>query len=56
MSDLLTRLAQVVAAAAIQREIDNRPCPTCGGDPLRPDFRENATACHVPWPSQGDPR
>lgn len=49
------RLVQVVAtAAAIQREIDNQPCPTCGGDRLRPDYREGA-ACHVPWSTEGDP-
>ena len=47
-SDMLTRLAQVIAAAAIQREIDQRPCPTCGGDPLRPAF-DGRTECHAPW-------
>lgn len=51
MSDLLTRLAQVVAAAAVQREIDQRPCPSCGGDPLRPAF-DGRTECHAPWPDR----
>ena len=46
-----TRLAQVIAAAAIQREIDQLPCPTCGGDPLRPAF-DGRTDCHVPWPKE----
>ena len=51
MSDMLTRLAQVIAAAAIQREIDQRPCPKCGGDPLRPAF-DGRTDCHAPWPKE----
>ena len=51
MSDMLTRLAQVIAAAATQREIDQRPCPKCGGDPLRPAF-DGRTDCHAPWPKE----
>lgn len=52
--DMLTRLARVVAAAAVQREIDNQPCARCGGDPLRPDYREPGLPCHVPWPERED--
>ena len=48
---MLHRLAQVIAAAATQREIDQRPCPTCGGDPLRPAF-DGRTDCHAPWPKE----
>lgn len=49
--DMLTRLARVIAAAAVQREIDNQPCPTCGGDPLRPAF-DGRAECHAPWPTR----
>ena len=48
---MLLRLAQVIAAATIQREIDQRPCPACGGDPLRPAF-DGRTDCHAPWPKE----
>ena len=43
--DFLSRLAAVIAAAAIQREIDQKPCQKCGGDPLRPPSTaaQNAT-------------
>lgn len=44
-------LDAAIAAAAIQREIDKRPCPTCGGDPLRPAF-DGRTDCHAPWPEE----
>lgn len=50
-ADRRARLAQVIAAAAIQREIDQRPCTTCGGDPLRPAF-DGRTDCHAPWPKE----
>lgn len=40
-----------IAAAAIQREIDQCPCPTCGGDPLRPAF-DGRNDCHAPWPKE----
>lgn len=49
--DMLTRLGRVIAAAAIQRELDQQPCPTCGGDPLRPDYTKPGQPCHVPWPA-----
>ena len=43
MSDhMLDRLALIVAAAERQREIDNSPCPICGGDMLRRDFTAGA--------------
>jgi hypothetical protein len=48
---MLTRLGQVIAAAAIQREIDQRPCPICGGNPLRPAF-DGRNDCHAPWPKE----
>lgn len=32
---------------ARQREIDNQPCPTCGGDRLRSDFTGSGR-CHAP--------
>ena len=48
---MLTHLSQVIAAAAIQHEIDQRPCPTCGGDPLRHAF-DGRTDCHAPWPKE----
>lgn len=51
--DMLTRLARVIAVAAVQREIDNQPCPTCGGDPLRPAF-DGRVECHAPWPKEAD--
>lgn len=51
---MLTRLAQVIAAAAVQREIDQRPCAQCSGDPLRPDYREPGMPCHAPWPEGED--
>ena len=46
--DFLSRLAAVIAAAAIQREIDQKPCQKCGGDPLRPAF-DGRPECHAPW-------
>ena len=46
--DFLSRLAAVIAAAAIQREIDQKPCQKCGGDPLRPAF-DGRPGCHAPW-------
>ncbi len=46
--DMLSRLARVIAAAAIQRDIDNQPCPKCGGDPLRPAF-DGREECHAKW-------
>ena len=51
--DMLTRLARVIAAAAVQREIDNQPCPTCGGDPLRPAF-DGRAECHAPWSKEAN--
>lgn len=53
--DLIARLAQAFAAAKAQRETDQRPCPKCGGDPLRPDYRQPGQPCHAPWPTpEGD--
>ena len=46
--DFLSRLAAVIAAAAIQREIDQKPCQKCGGDPLRP-ASDGRPECHAPW-------
>lgn len=46
--DFLSRLAAVIAAAAIQREIDQKLCRKCGGDPLRPAF-DGRPECHAPW-------
>lgn len=47
--DFLSRLAAVIAAAAaFQREIDQKPCQKCGGDPLRPAF-DGHPECHAPW-------
>ena len=54
MSDRIDHAAEArewIAAAATQREIDQRPCPTCGGDPLRPAF-DGRTDCHAPWPKE----
>ena len=50
--DMLSRLAHVIAAAAIQRNIDGKPCKKCGGDPLRPAF-DGRSECHAPWPTEG---
>ena len=33
-----------------QRRLDNLPCPNCGGDRLRPNFRD-PNACHVARPA-----
>ena len=40
-----------------QRELDQRPCLTCGGDPLRPDYTHPGQPCHAAWPREkGDER
>ena len=36
---------------ANQARRDNQPCPSCGGDRLRPDFTGSG-ACHVPYPTR----
>ena len=46
--DFLSTLAAAIAAAAIQREIDQKPCQKCGGDPLRP-ASDGRPECHAPW-------
>lgn len=43
-------LANAIVAAfarAEQRDRDNEPCPTCGGDRLRTDFTGSGR-CHAP--------
>ena len=48
--DLASALRESIEAARarrIQREADNQPCPTCGGDRLRTDFTGSGR-CHVP--------
>ena len=45
-------LAGLIAEAfmrAEQRDRDNRPCPSCGGDRLRTDFTGSGR-CHAPFP------
>ena len=34
-----------------QARRDSLPCPSCGGDRLRPDFTGSG-ACHVPHPTR----
>lgn len=47
--DLVAALRASVEAARLrrqQRELDNKPCPDCGGDRLRPDFTGSGR-CHA---------
>jgi hypothetical protein len=44
--DLVATIRASIEAARQQR-IDNTPCPTCGGDRLRPDFTDSGR-CHAP--------
>lgn len=46
-------LAGLIAEAfgrAARRDLDNQPCPVCGGDRLRTDFT-NSGRCHAPLPT-----
>lgn len=36
----------LLEAMGAQRELDAQPCPTCGGDRLRPDFTGSGR-CHA---------
>lgn len=47
LSDEESTMADVVSDMQMQRHLDNEPCPTCGGDRLRPDFVTTGR-CHVP--------
>ncbi len=44
---LLGRLIADAFGRAAQRDLDNEPCATCGGDRLRADF-VNPERCHAP--------
>ena len=43
--------ASLVRAIEEQARRDKLPCPSCGGDRLRPDFTDSG-ACHVPHPTR----
>lgn len=47
MDGEVATLADVVSHMQMQRDLDNEPCTTCGGNRLRPDF-VTAGRCHVP--------
>lgn len=47
--DLVAALRESIEAARMRRQQQQRdslPCPTCGGDRLRPDFTGSGR-CHV---------
>ena len=43
--------ASLARAIEEQARRDKLPCPSCGGDRLRPDFTGSG-ACHVPYPTR----